>query len=29
MQSGRIQQYAALFFVGVAVLTGVFVVLIG
>ena len=29
MQSGRIQQYAAIFFVGVAVLTGVFVVLIG
>ena len=29
MQSGRIQQYAALFFVAVAVLTGVFVVLIG
>ena len=29
MQSGRIQQYAALFFVGVAVLTGVFVVVIG
>ena len=29
VQSGRIQQYAALFFVGVAVLTGVFVVLIG
>ncbi len=29
VQSGRVQQYAALFFVGVAVLTGVFVVAIG
>ena len=29
LQSGRVQQYAALFFAAVAVLTGVFVVVIG